>query len=409
MDTSISYQIHLPKALLTGIETSLKEILFNNSYSDKAVASMLKAHTAWGSRDRKTATRIVYDITRSYIRYEFIRQSLPDLKTSSSNEAKIRTFIMLSIFFDETLRQKLEINTALETAILSLQIPSEDIQHSLQPWIWQAIVEDWQDKAGSIIASLDTPAPVYIRYNSLKTTAQKLNQELDKLKIDYEYDAKVGGAIRINSNNQLRQTNAFKEGLFEFQDIGSQHIVKQSGIKPGQVVVDYCAGKGGKTLQIAGLMKNEGRIIASDIDPTRLTQLQKRAQKAGIKNLELMPNHTLADKKNLLADIVLIDAPCSGLGTLRRQPDIKFRLDSSQLQSIVNTQAEILDKARHLLRTKGKLVYATCSILKKENSFQIEKFLSDNKDFQLLHEEYILPEMYNGDGFYMAVLEKQSS
>lgn len=402
------YQIHLPKALLTGIENSLKEILFNNSYSDKAVASMLKAHTAWGSRDRKTATRIVYDITRNYLRYGFISQSFPQLHSNSSDE-KIRTFILLSVFFDEILRQKLEIDSALETAILTLAIPSKDIQYSLQPWIYQAIAEDWQEKADKLITSLDSPAPVYIRYNSLKTTAQKLNQELDKLKIDYEYDSKVGGAIRINSNNQLRQTNAFKEGIFEFQDIGSQHIVKQSGIKPGQVIVDYCAGKGGKTLQIAGLMKNEGRLIASDIDPTRLTQLQKRAQKAGIKNLELMPNHTLADKKNLLADIVLIDAPCSGLGTLRRQPDIKFRLESVQLQSILNTQAEILEKAKHLLRTKGKIVYATCSILKKENSLQIEQFLNNNKDFQLLHEEYILPEIYNGDGFYMAIMEKQSS
>ncbi len=367
---------------------------------------MLKNHTAWGSRDRKTATKIVYDITRNYIRYNYISEEINALNVKESQDAKIDAFILLSVLSDESLQQKLAISQDLKEEILSFNNLSADKKFSLQPWIYQAIKEDWQNEADALITSLDTPAPVYIRYNSLKTTAQKLNAELDKLRIEYEYDQKVGGAIRIQSSNQLRQTNAFKEGLFEFQDIGSQHIVKQSGIKPGQVIVDFCAGKGGKTLQIAGLMKNEGRLIASDIDPARLSQLQKRAQKAGVKNLELMPNNTLTGNNNLLADIVLIDAPCSGLGTIRRQPDIKFRLQESTLKNILTTQAQILEQASVLLRTKGKLVYATCSILKKENSGQIAEFLSKYPEFQLLHEEYILPAIYDGDGFYMAVLEK---
>lgn len=247
---------------------------------------------------------------------------------------------------------------------------------------------------------------MYIRYNNLKTTAQKLNYELDKLNLNYEYSEKVGGAIKILSNNQLRNSNAFKEGLFEFQDIGSQHIVKSSGIKSGQVVVDFCAGKGGKTLQIAGLLKNDGRIIASDIDATRLAQLQKRAQKAGIKNLEIIAHNHLIENKNLLADIVLVDAPCSGIGTFRRQPDLKFRLQKEQLETVLKAQAEILSQAQNLLRVNGKLIYATCSILKKENSHQIEKFLAQHSNFECIQEEYILPNDLDGDGFYLAVLKK---
>lgn len=401
-----NFHLPIPKALLTGIQGALNDILFQNSFSDKAVANMLKNHTAWGSRDRKTATRITYDITRNFLKYQFIAQQIPAFSASESNEQLIHALIWISIYHDEILAEKLEVPEDIKDIISNIQFPSEDIRHSVLPWIYSSIKEDWGNETDALIKSLDNPAPVYIRYNSLKTTAQKLNNELDKLKIEYLYSEKVGGAIQILSNNQLRQTNPFKEGMFEFQDIGSQHIVKQAGIKPGQVVVDFCAGKGGKTLQIAGLMKNDGRLIASDIDATRLSQLQKRAQKAGIKNLELIPHNTLLDKKNLLADLVLIDAPCSGMGTFRRQPDLKFRLKKENLDQIIQTQAHILEEAKSLLRVNGKLVYATCSILKKENSQQIENFLKNNPYFELLQEEYILPKEYNGDGFYVAILKK---
>lgn len=398
--------IPLPKALLTGIQNALQDILVQNSFSDKAVANMLKNHTAWGSRDRKTATRIIYDITRNLLKYKYIALQFPEWNAEQSNEQLITLLIFLSIYNDEILKSKLEISPELDKKLNSITFPSPDIQHSVSPWIYNTIFEDWKEKTSELIASLDKPAPVYIRYNSIKTTAQKLNYELDKLKIEYEYSDKVGGAIKILSNNQLRQSNAFKEGLFEFQDIGSQHIIKLAGIKPGQVVVDFCAGKGGKTLQIAGLLRNDGRLIASDIDPTRLAQLQKRAQKAGVRDLELIPHNILIDKKNLLADIVLIDAPCSGLGTLRRQPDLKFRLQEDHLVKTLLTQASILEDAKDLLRVNGKLVYATCSILKKENSQQIESFLKNNPTFELVQEEYILPKEYDGDGFYTAILKK---
>lgn len=402
----MNFHLPIPKALLTGIQSALNDILFHNSFSDKAVANMLKNHTAWGSRDRKTATRITYDITRNFLKYQFIAQQIPAFSVTENKEHLINALIWLAIYNDEILAEKLEVPEDIQVILSNIQYPSADIRHSVLPWIYETIQEDWADETDALIESLDKPAPVYIRYNSLKTTAQKLNNELDKLKIEYQYSDKVGGAIQILSNNQLRQTNAFKEGMFEFQDIGSQHIVKQAGIKPGQVVVDFCAGKGGKTLQIAGLMKNDGRLIASDIDATRLSQLQKRAQKAGIKNLELIPHNTLIDKKNLLADLVLIDAPCSGMGTFRRQPDLKFRLQKDHLDQILQTQAQILEQAKSLLRVNGKLVYATCSVLKKENSQQIEHFLQSNPYFELLQEEYILPKEYNGDGFYVAILKK---
>ncbi|HUH75006.1 MAG TPA: RsmB/NOP family class I SAM-dependent RNA methyltransferase [Chitinophagales bacterium] len=400
------FQIKLPNALITGIQNCLKEILFENSYSDKAVNNMLKSHPSWGSRDRKITTRIIYTLTRNYILYSYISEQIWDEEFEDTKENKIHLLIFLTMLMDENFSSKVECSEELESQIKSLTDIPKNIQHSIQSWMYDEIVKDWGEEASVIIESLDQPAPVYIRYNSLKTTAQKLNSELERLKIDFEYDAQVGGAIRINNNNQLRQSQAFKEGLFEFQDIGSQYIIKQAGIHPEQVVVDFCAGKGGKTLQICSLMKNEGRLIASDIDISRLTHLEKRAKKAGVKNLEIISNESIIKNKNLMADVVFIDAPCSGIGTIRRQPDLKFRFQQSQLPTILETQQEILSQSASLVRAKGRIVYATCSILKSENSEQIEKFLASHPSFQLKQEEYIFPFQLDGDGFYVAVLEK---
>lgn len=400
------FQIKLPNALSSGIQVCVKEILFENSYSDKAVSIMLKAHPTWGSRDRKTATRIIYNLTRNYLLYSYISEKIWKEEFEKIKENEIHLLVFLAMYMDETFSSKVECPEEIENQIKSISDIPKNIQHSIPLWLYDTIVKDWGEEATAIIESLDQPAPVYIRYNSLKTTAQKLNSELEKLKIDFEYDLKVGGAIRIKGNNQLRQTTAFKEGMFEFQDIGSQYIIKQAGIHPEQVVVDMCAGKGGKTLQICSLMKNDGRLIASDIDISRLTHLEKRAKKAGVKNLEIISNQSLISNKNLMADIVFIDAPCSGIGTIRRQPDLKFRFEEQQLPVILETQQEILSQSAALVRSKGKIVYATCSILKSENSDQIEKFLSSHENFQLKQEEYIFPHLLDGDGFYLAVLEK---
>ena len=406
-NTTEIFLIKLPNALNSGIQVCLKEILFEKSYSDKAVNIMLKSHPTWGSRDRKTATKIIYTLTRNYILYNYISDIIWPSQIEKTQENQIHILMFLTLFFDESLAEKIEFSIEIAEQIKSITDIPPHIRHSIQLWIYDAIQKDWDEEASSLIESLDNPAPVYIRYNSLKTTAQKLNYELDKLQINYEYDTNVGGAIRIKNANQLRNSNAFKEGMFEFQDIGSQYIIKQAGIHPEQVVVDFCAGKGGKTLQICSMMKNEGRLIASDIDTSRMTHLEKRAKKAGVKNLEIIANENLITNKNLFADIVLIDAPCSGLGTLRRQPDLKFRLEENSIGTILETQQEILSQCAPLVRSKGRIAYATCSVLKRENSEQIEKFLTKHSEFKLKQEEYIFPNQFDGDGFYLAILEKE--
>lgn len=400
------FKILLPNALLMGVRACLEEIFIQNSYSDKAVANMLKTHTQWGSRDRKTSTKLVYNITRNFLLYQYQYNELLKCLGEKVHVDKMEALMGFAMLEDEQLKDRLEIDKDILDLISQLSDIPEAIKYGLPDWVYDKILKDWGHQTSELIKALNHPAPVYIRYNSLKTTAQKLNSELDKMKADYIYNDHVGGAIRVLGNNQLRQSKAFKEGLFEFQDIGSQYIIKKIGVKPEQVVVDFCAGKGGKTLQLAGLMKNQGRLIASDIDATRLAHLQRRSERAGVKNLEIYTHTALIDKKGLMADIVLIDAPCSGSGTFRRQPDLKFRLKEEMLSEVLIQQANILNAAKDLLKNKGKLIYATCSIFKSENSEQIEKFLNHHPEFQLIEEEYLLPFQLDSDGFYVAILEK---
>lgn len=397
------YLIQLPNALLTGIIQCLEEIILNNSYSDKAVANMLKSHKSWGSRDRRTATAIIYDISRNLLRYQYI---VEQIGLAGDKKSKIKDLIALSLYFNDTYKDKLEIEQGLKDEIDSISSLPDHLKHSHQEWVFNTLKEDWGDEATSILSSLDEPAPVYIRLNPLKATIEQLQKELEKLKIDYQLHPEVKNAIEIKSKNQLRHTKAFNSGFFEFQDIGSQYIINQCDIQPEQTVIDFCAGKGGKTLQLAALMSENGKLIASDIDNSRLEHLERRAKRAGITMLDIIPNEELLDMQDVSADVVFIDAPCSGTGTLRRQADIKFRLKESDVEELIQTQSQILEQAHTLLHPNGRLIYATCSILKSENEQQIQQFLKKHSAFKLITEEYILPNQLNSDSFYMAILER---
>jgi len=399
--------IHLPRALVNGIQVCLTDILVNDSYADKAVANMLKQNTAWGSRDRKTATGIVYGITRNYLKYLYLIREHWGKEIADQPATLIPALITVTALSDDQLKSKVVLEGFSWKEQYVHNLPSEDLQYSIQKWIYNELLESWGTDTENILSWLDRPAPVYIRYNSLKTGLRKLTEELDRLGVNYSVPAEPDGVIRIEGANQLRQSRAFKEGLFEFQDIGSQYIVRETPVRPGQVVVDYCAGKGGKTIQLAARMKNEGRLIASDIDPARLSQLQRRAQKAGVQNLEISSPGQLRGQQ-ILADVVLVDAPCTGSGTFRRQPDLKFRLTEHTLTEILPVQAQILKDAAQLLRPGGTLAYATCSLFRKENSDQIKNFLEHHQDFSLIKEEYILPGRLDGDGFYLALLKYQA-
>lgn len=400
-----SIQIKLPNALLQGIYSCLDEIISKESYSDKAVANLLKSQTAWGSRDRRTATAIIYDANRNSIRYQYLYQLL---KFKETEVTEIQFLVAIAMLENEALSSRVIIQEEILSKLPSKEELPAHIQHSVQAWIYETVLKDWGEQTDDILNQLDQPAKVYVRYNTLKTGGMAFSKILDKLKLEYVFHPTVSKAVEIKSRNQIRKSPAFKHGLFEFQDISSQYVIQKCEVKPESTVVDYCAGKGGKTLQLASLMKNTGRLIATDVDTSRLIHLKRRAQKAGVQNLEIVSNREIQTYQELQADLVLIDAPCTGIGTLKRQADIKFRLEEKELKELVSTQAEILRDASKLVKISGKLAYATCSILKDENEKQIERFLEAHSNFQLESEEYILPEQLDGDGFYLAILKKTS-
>ena len=206
----------------------------------------------------------------------------------------------------------------------------------------------------------------------------------------------------------LFNKNSFQRGFFEIQDASSQLVAPFLKIDPGMKICDVCAGAGGKTLHLSALSKNKGQIIAMDIYKHKLVQLKKRAKRNSAFNIEtkLIENSKSIKRLKGKVDRLLIDAPCSGLGVLRRNPDSKWKLQPDFLNKIKDTQLEILKKYSKLIKKNGKMVYATCSILPSENEYQIQSFLKseEGKDFTLEEEKKISPLISGFDGFYMARL-----
>jgi 16S rRNA (cytosine967-C5)-methyltransferase len=215
--------------------------------------------------------------------------------------------------------------------------------------------------------------------------------------------------VQLEEKKNVFLTSIFKEGFFEVQDAGSQLIGEFVDAQPGLRVIDACAGAGGKTLHLAAMMENKGQIIALDIHAWKLVELKRRAKRAGAHNIE---TRTITDTKVIKrlhekADRLLIDAPCSGLGVLRRNPDSKWKIDQDFIDRIKNEQKQILQDYSKMVKKGGKLVYATCSILPSENEDQVKIFLENNADFKLVKENKVLPSQ-GFDGFYMALIERNS-
>ncbi|MEM8868709.1 MAG: RsmB/NOP family class I SAM-dependent RNA methyltransferase, partial [Verrucomicrobiota bacterium] len=198
-----------------------------------------------------------------------------------------------------------------------------------------------------------------------------------------------------------------KEGLVEIQDAGSQMIAPQLDPKAGEFIIDTCAGAGGKTLHLAALIQNQGRILATDVSKRKLQELERRAKRAEATCIEtrLIDAEMVAQFEGQ-ADKLLIDAPCSGLGTLKRQPDLKWRLSQEQLTEVQQTQAELLQSYTRMLKPGGRLVYATCSVLPSENQMQVAPLIQSG-DYTLHAEQILSPAKFHFDGFYTAALIKR--
>jgi 16S rRNA (cytosine967-C5)-methyltransferase len=294
---------------------------------------------------------------------------------------------------------------------------------SLPRWL----AKSWSQQLGAaetraLAGALNQRAPLTVRANLLKNTREQLLATLRTEGSRVEPTRFSPWGVTFTGRTNVFALRAFKAGLFEVQDEGSQLIALACEARPGQVVVDACAGAGGKTLALASEMNNKGRLVACDRDGRRLDELRPRARRAGVHNWEArsVPESSdtrIADLRGS-ADVVLVDAPCSGLGALRRNPDARWRLDTDEVDSFPPRQREILERYAQLVKVGGRLVYATCSINRRENEEVRAAFLSAHPEFeptQVLPETtglgagaevQLLPHRHGTDGFYIAALRR---
>lgn len=275
-------------------------------------------------------------------------------------------------------------------------------------WLQELGYSELKAKWDEQRVALGGEAHSYIRTNTIKGTREELAHLLSEEGVVTKPVAGVPLALEVTSNSALFRTKTFKEGRFEQQDAGSQQIGEFVGAKAGERVVDTCAGAGGKTLQLAASMEGKGVIIAMDTESWKLEDLKKRAKRAGAFNIEtrLIDSTKVIKRMNETADRVLIDAPCSGTGVIRRMPDSKWRDGREHLNELREVQADILNRYSKIAKVGGIVVYSTCSIMPSENEKQIEKFLKDNEGkFELVEDKHVLPSS-GFDGFYMAKLKR---
>ncbi|MDD3518720.1 MAG: RsmB/NOP family class I SAM-dependent RNA methyltransferase, partial [Chromatiales bacterium] len=297
---------------------------------------------------------------------------------------------------------------------------------SLPDWLADALSQQFgESEAAALADALNRPAPVDLRVNPLKTTREALAGVLAASGHPAVPTPWSPQGLRREDRAPLFNLPAFREGLFEVQDEGSQLIGLLTAPQPGERVLDLCAGAGGKTLHLGALMQGRGAIVACDVSARRLDQLKPRLARAGLSNVRLTPirDENDAKLKRLRGgfDRVLVDAPCSGTGTLRRNPDIKWR--ALELDQLLRTQAALLDAAARLVKPGGRLVYATCSLLDAENAAQIDAFLARHPEFRRMPvadslreagidwpptetDLRLLPHRHGTDGFYAAVLAR---
>ena len=390
---------------------SLQLIFNEQKQADKVLKNTLKRDKRWGSRDRGFIAETTYDI----VRWKRLYAKIAEVKEPFDRTNLFRLFTVWATLkgiqipdwpqFENTPTRKIKGKFDELSKV-------RKYKESIPDWLDELGIAELGKKWDKEINALNQTADVVLRVNTLKTTKEQLQNNLQDLKIETEILKGYPQALKLKERTNVFVTDAFQKGWFEVQDASSQKVAKFLNPKPGSRVVDTCAGAGGKSLHLAALMENKGQIIALDIYENKLKELKRRAKRNGAHNIETRTIDSSKVIKKLIgkADKILIDAPCSGIGVLKRNPDSKWKLQPEFLLKIKDTQIEILDSYSRMVKPGGQMVYATCSILPSENEFQVKEFLNREagKDFKFVKEEKIFPSENGFDGFYMALLQKNN-
>lgn len=391
---------------------SLMAIFNEGEYADKVVARALKKDKRWGSHDRKFVAETIYEI----VRWKRLYVEIAEVKEPYDRDNIWRIFAVWAVLRGYNLPDWKYFE---ETPVRRIKGRFDELTKTRK---FKESIPDWMDDLGvkelgeaiwaKELAAQNEQAKVILRVNKLKTTKEKLRAILMDLNIATEFHADYPDALILTERANVFLTDAFKDGFFEVQDASSQLVAYFLDVKPGMRVVDTCAGAGGKTLHLASLMENKGQLIAMDLYESKLKQLKIRAKRNGAFNIEprVIESTKTIKKLHEKADRVLIDAPCSGLGVLKRNPDSKWKLQPEFIENIKKIQAEVLENYSKIVKPGGKLVYATCSVLPSENQEQIKHFLTTEigKEFTFVEDKKVLAHESGFDGFYMALLERKN-
>jgi 16S rRNA (cytosine967-C5)-methyltransferase len=385
------------------------------------VEQILKQNPRWGSRDRRFIAETTYEMVRWW---RTICQTYIHAATRVNSENEIKPLYYSQLFAVWQLLKGVELPAWEEFAGMDRDIILESAKTIKQIRKYRESIPDWLDELGAKelgeflweqeLHELNKEAQVVLRVNTLKILSEELLKKLNAQGVEAAIitsTSPLWGEVKkealIIKRQNLNQINEYKQGLFEIQDASSQLIAPFLRLQEGMTVIDACAGAGGKSLHIAAMMNNKGKIISMDVEERKLVELKKRADRAGAKIVHTqLINSTAINKLKNTADRLLLDVPCSGLGVIRRNPDAKWKLSLEFINKIKQTQQEIISNYSQMLKPQGIMVYATCSILPGENQNQVQFFLEKNKDtFEFIEDRKVLPSE-GFDGFYMAAIRK---
>ena len=389
--------------LLKIAASGLKKVFDENQYAEQVLERLLSSDGRLGSKDRKLVASVFYDLVR-------FRRHLEELEQRQLLEKEGDWFLRVCLWL---IHQGKDLNHIKETSDWNVEeirkplVYKGAVSVSVPDWLWEMGMVELPDRWEKELEALNQPAPVYIRANTLKIPAAELVSVLAMEGVVVKNVPGNPDALELTDRTNVIRLGSFRKGLYEVQDAASQRIAPFLNPEPGALIIDACAGAGGKSLHLAALTSDQARIIAMDVEGWKLEEVKKRASRAGIKSIQtelIRGNKTLKYWEGK-ADFLLLDAPCSGLGVLRRHPDSKWKLSPESIEEVKETQAEILDRYPKMLKPGGLLVYATCSLMPGENEQQVEAFLEEHPEFSLEAMERSWPSE-GWDGFFMARMRK---
>lgn len=415
----------LNEQLIRQAAMALATVLGPHGPADAKLSAYFRDNPKLGVKDRAFIAESVYQVLRRKRLLEYLADGIDARRLLLAAQLRLQGISLRDL---GPLLNKQQTEWAHAIKAKSTENLPLAVQADLPDWLWERLVAQYGDEQALVLArSLLLAAPLDLRVNAVKATREEVLEQFAKDRIEAEPTAYSPYGIRLHSKITLNRQPMFMDGKIEVQDEGSQLLAQLVAPRRGEMVADFCAGAGGKSLALGALMRNTGRLYAFDVSEKRLHNLGQRLKRSGLSNLhsQLIVSERDPKLKRLVGkfDRVLVDAPCSGLGTLRRNPDLKWRQTPQDVEELTVKQANILQSAARLVKPGGRLVYATCSLLREENEGIVEAFLAANSEFELADAAEILaqqqvplatgpylqllPQQHGTDGFFAAAMTRK--